>query len=35
MTDANDCLELLTEGPLLDRSSWKAGPSLPADPVLD
>jgi hypothetical protein len=37
MTDANDCLELPTEGPLLDRSSWKARPSLPVelDPVLD
>jgi hypothetical protein len=37
MTDANDHLELPTEGPLLDHSSWKARPSLPAelDPVLD
>jgi hypothetical protein len=37
MTDANDHLELLTEGPLLDRSCWKARPSLPTelDPVLD
>jgi hypothetical protein len=37
MTDANDRLELPTEGPLLDRSSWKAKPSLPAelDLVLD
>jgi hypothetical protein len=37
MTDANDHLELPTEGPLLDRSNWKAKPSLPAelDPVLD
>jgi hypothetical protein len=36
-TDANDCLELLTEGSLSDRSSWKAKPSLPMelDPVLD
>jgi hypothetical protein len=37
MTDANDHLELSTEGPLLDRSCWKARPSIPAklDPVLD
>jgi hypothetical protein len=28
MTDANDRLELPTEGPLLDRSCWKAKPSL-------
>jgi hypothetical protein len=37
MTDANDRLELLTGGPLIDRNSWKAKPSLPAelDPVLD
>jgi hypothetical protein len=37
MTDANDRLELPTEGPLLNRSSWKARPSLPVelDPVLD
>jgi hypothetical protein len=37
MTDANDRLELPTEGPLLDRNCWKARPSLPAelDPVLD
>jgi hypothetical protein len=37
MTDANDCLELPTEGPLSDRSCWKARPSLPVelDPVLD
>jgi hypothetical protein len=37
MTDANDRLEVPTEGPLIDRSSWKAKPSLPAelDPVLD
>jgi hypothetical protein len=37
MTDANDRLELPTRGPLLDRNSWKARPSLPAelDPVLD
>jgi hypothetical protein len=37
MTDANDRLELPTEGPLLDRSCWKAKLSLPAelDPVLD
>jgi hypothetical protein len=36
-TDANDCLELPTEGPLSDRSTWKAKPSLPAeiDPVLN
>jgi hypothetical protein len=36
-TDANDHLELSTEGPLLDRSCWKARPSLPVelDPVLD
>jgi hypothetical protein len=31
MTDANDRLELPTEGPLLDRNSWKARPSLPAE----
>jgi hypothetical protein len=31
MTDANDHLELPTEGPLIDRSSWKARPSLPAE----
>jgi hypothetical protein len=37
MTDANDRLELLTEGPLLDRSCWKARLSLPVElnPVLD
>jgi hypothetical protein len=37
MTDANDRLELPTKGPLLDRSCWKARPSLPAElnPVLD
>jgi hypothetical protein len=37
MTDTNDRLELPTGGPLLDRNSWKARPSLPAelDPVLD
>jgi hypothetical protein len=37
MIDANDRLELPMKGPLLDRSSWKARPSLPAelDPVLD
>jgi hypothetical protein len=37
MTDANDHLELPMEGPLLDRSCWKARPSLPVklDPVLD
>jgi hypothetical protein len=37
MTDANDRLELPTEGPLSDRSCWKARPSLPVelDPVLD
>jgi hypothetical protein len=37
MTDANDGLELPTEGPLLDRSSWKARTSLSGelDPVLD
>jgi hypothetical protein len=37
MTNANDRLELPTEAPLLDRSCWKARPSLPAelDPVLD
>jgi hypothetical protein len=37
MTDANDRLELPTEGSLSDRSSWKAKPSLPEelDPVLD
>jgi hypothetical protein len=36
-TDANDRLELPTEGPLSDRSSWKAKPSLPEelDPVLN
>jgi hypothetical protein len=36
-TDANDRLELPTEGTLLDRSSWKARPSLPVelDQVLD
>jgi hypothetical protein len=36
-TDANDHLQLPTEGPLLDRSCWKVRPSLPAelDPVLD
>jgi hypothetical protein len=36
MTDANGRLELPTEGPLLDRSSWKARPSQPAElnPVL-
>jgi hypothetical protein len=28
-TDANDRLELLMEGPLSDRSTWKAKPSLP------
>jgi hypothetical protein len=31
MTDANDCLELQTGGPLLDRNSWEARPSLPAE----
>jgi hypothetical protein len=37
MTDANDLLELPMDGPLLDRSCWKARPSLPVelDPVLD
>jgi hypothetical protein len=37
MTDANDRLELPTEGPLVDCSSWKARPSLLAelDRVLD
>jgi hypothetical protein len=37
MTDANDRLEQLTGGPLVDRNSWKARPSLLAelDPVLD
>jgi hypothetical protein len=37
MTDANDRLELQTKAPLLDRSCWKATPSLLAelDPVLD
>jgi hypothetical protein len=37
MTDANDRLELPTEGHLSDRSCWKARPTLPAelDPVLD
>jgi hypothetical protein len=37
MTDANDRLKLPTGGPLLDRNSWKARPSLPAElnPVLD
>jgi hypothetical protein len=37
MTDANDRLELPTERPLVDHSSWKARPSLLAklDPVLD
>jgi hypothetical protein len=37
MADANERLELPTEGPLLDRSCWKARPSQPAefDPVLD
>jgi hypothetical protein len=36
-TDANNRLELPTGGPLLDRNSRKARPSLPAelDPVLD
>jgi hypothetical protein len=36
-TDANYRLELPTEGPLLERSCWKARPSLPAelDPVLE
>jgi hypothetical protein len=36
-TNANDCLELPTERPLSDRSTWKAKPSLPAelDPVLN
>jgi hypothetical protein len=36
MTDANDHLELQTEGPISDRSCWKARPSLPVelDPVL-
>jgi hypothetical protein len=36
-TDANDRLELLTEGPLSDRSTWNAKPSLPAriGPVLN
>jgi hypothetical protein len=35
-TDANDHLELSTKGPFLDRSCWKAKPSLPVelDPVL-
>jgi hypothetical protein len=35
--DANDRLELPTEGPLSDRSSWKAKPSLPEElvPVLN
>jgi hypothetical protein len=31
MIDANDRLELPMEGPLLDRSSWKARPSLPVE----
>jgi hypothetical protein len=37
MTDANDRLELPTGGPFLDRNSWRAKPSLPAelDPELD
>jgi hypothetical protein len=37
MTDANDRLELLMEGPHSDRSYWKARPSLPVElnPVLD
>jgi hypothetical protein len=37
MTDANDRLEPQTEGPLSDRSSWKAKPSLPEElsPVLN
>jgi hypothetical protein len=37
MTNANDRLELPTGGPLLNRNSWKARPSLPAElnPVLD
>jgi hypothetical protein len=37
MSDANDRLELPTKGPLIDRNSWKARPSLLAelDPVLD
>jgi hypothetical protein len=37
MTDANDHLKLPIKGPLLDRNSWKARPSLPVelDPVLD
>jgi hypothetical protein len=36
-TDANDRLELRTGGPLSDRSTWKAKPSLPEglDPVLN
>jgi hypothetical protein len=36
-TDANDRLELPTEGPLSDHSCWKARPSLPVelDLVLD
>jgi hypothetical protein len=36
-TDANDRLELPKEGPLSDRSSWKAKPSLPEElvPVLN
>jgi hypothetical protein len=36
-TDANNRLELLTERPLSDRSTWKAKPSLPTglDPVLN
>jgi hypothetical protein len=37
MTDTNNRLELPTKGALIDRNSWKARPSLPAelDPVLD
>jgi hypothetical protein len=37
MTNANDSLELPTEGPLINHNSWKARPSLPAElnPVLD
>jgi hypothetical protein len=31
ITDANDHLKLPTRGPLLDRNSWKARPSLPAE----
>jgi hypothetical protein len=37
VADPNDCLELPTEAPQSDRSTWKARPTIPAelDPVLN